>query len=168
MMAVLFWFVVLEDVNADSDSFGKSYLKSGYKESSKALQEIEDHFKHNIALPTQLPPIPFTHSFGRFSDLEGNENDGLEVKFINKDLPQNHYSIRIQPVEYGLEFREEQIDQKIKLEDGNQSIYTTTIFLGFNLLVFEKDGWQYILSIDKRRSDKVTQEVLVNIANSIK
>ena len=148
MMTVLFCFVVLEDVNADSDSFGKSYFKSGYKESFKALQETEDHFKRKIALPTQLPsPIPFTHSMGRFNDLEGVENDKLEIFFINEDLPQNHYSIRIQPIEYGLVFREEQIDQKIKLEDGNQSIYTTTIFLGFNLLVFEKDGWQYILSI---------------------
>jgi hypothetical protein len=168
MTIALFWFVVLEDVNAESDSFGKSYLNSGYKESSKALQETEDHFKRKIALPTQLPPIPFTHSMGRFNDLEGVENDKLEIFFINEDLPQNHYSIRIQPIEYGLEFREEQIDQKIKLEDGNQSIYTTTIFLGFNLLVFEKEGWQYILSIDKRNSDKVTKEVLIKIANSIK
>ena len=168
MTIALFWFVVLEDVNAESDSFGKGYLNSGYKESSKALQETEDHFKRKIALPTQLPPIPFTHSMGRFNDLEGVENDKLEIFFINEDLPQNHYSIRIQPIEYGLEFREEQIDQKIKLEDGNQSIYTTTIFLGFNLLVFEKEGWQYILSIDKRNSDKVTKEVLIKIANSIK
>ena len=168
MTIALTWFVVLEDVNAESDSFGKIYLNSGYKESSKALQDTEDHFKRKIALPTQLPPIPFTHSMGRFNDLEGVENDKLEIFFINEDLPQNHYSIRIQPIEYGLEFREEQIDQKIKLEDGNQSIYTTTIFLGFNLLVFEKDGWQYILSIDKRNSDKVTKEVLIKIANSIK
>ncbi|MDW0117207.1 hypothetical protein QTL97_09680 [Sporosarcina thermotolerans] len=102
------------------------------------------------------------------SDLNGNENDQLEIFFINKELPRNHYSILIQPIEYGLEFREEQIEQKNILEDGNESIYTTTVFLGFNLLVFEKDGWQYILSIDKRNSDIVTKEVLLQIANSIK
>lgn len=164
----LIWFVVLEDVDAESDSFGEIYYKGGYKESNKALQESENHFKRTIALPTQLPPIPFTHSMGRFSDLEGVENDKLEIFFINEYSPQNHYLIRIQPIEYGLKIKEEQIDQKIKLENGNQSIYITTAFLGFNLLVFEKDGWQYILAIDKRNSDKVTKEIVMNIANSIK
>jgi hypothetical protein len=167
MTIALIGFVLLEDVNADSDSFGEVYSKGGYKEITKAVQESEEHFKRNIALPTQLPPVPFTHSMGRFSDLEGNENDYLEVFFINKDSPQNHFSIRIRPAEYGLEIREEQIDRKVKLEDGNQSIYTTTAFLGFNLLVFERDGWQYSLLIDKRIAGIVTQEILVNIANSI-
>lgn len=168
MSISLFCFFVLDDVKADSDSFGKTYFNGGYKEINMALQESKDHFERNIALPTQLPPIPFTHSMGRFSDSEGLENDKLEIMFINKDLPQNHYAIVIQPIEYALRIKEEKIDQEFKLEDGNQSIYTTTVFLGFNLLVFEKDGLQYILSIDKRNSDKVTKEVLINIANSIK
>ncbi|MFJ7972320.1 hypothetical protein [Psychrobacillus sp. NPDC096389] len=38
---------------------------------------------------------------------------------------------------------------------------------GFNVLVFEKDEWQYMLSINKKVSDKVTPEHLVDIANSI-
>ena len=63
-IALLFWFVLEEDVNADSDSFGKIYIDGGYKEITKAVQESEDHFKHHIALPTQLPPVPFTHSIG--------------------------------------------------------------------------------------------------------
>ena len=167
MTIALICFVLLVDVNADSDSFGEVYIKGGYKEITKAVQESEEHFKRSIALPTQLPPIPFTHSMGRFSDLEGNENDYLEVFFINKESPQNHFLIRIRPVEYGLEIREEQIDRKVILEDGSQSIYTTAAFSGFNLLVFEKDGWQYTMLIDKRISDIVTHEILVNIANSI-
>lgn len=167
MSIALIWLVLLEDVNASSDPFGEVFIKGGYKEISKVVKESEDHFNSTIALPTQLPPIPFTHSMGRFSDLKGNENDHLELFFINEDLPQNHYFIRIRPIEFGLDIREEQIDQRIKLIEGQQSIYSTTIFSGFNLLVFEKDGWQYILSIDKRVSDIVTRAVLVNIANSI-
>ena len=166
-IALLSWFVLVEDVNADSDSFGEIYIEGGYKEISKAVQDSEEHFKRPIALPTQVPPVPFTHSMGRFTDLEGTENDYLEVFFINKDLPQNHYTIRIRPIEYRLAIREEQIDRNIKLEDGFWSIYTTKIFSGVNVLVFEKDGWQYILSIDKRISDNVTEEILVSIANSI-
>ncbi len=40
-------------------------------------------------------------------------------------------------------------------------------FRGFCALVSERDNWKYILGIDKRVSDKVTPEVLVEIANSI-
>lgn len=38
---------------------------------------------------------------------------------------------------------------------------------GFNILVFERDNWQYFLSIDKRLSRKVTLEMLIDIADSI-
>lgn len=38
---------------------------------------------------------------------------------------------------------------------------------GFNVLAFEREDWQYMLWIDKRVSNKVTPEVLVDIANSI-
>ena len=119
-MSTLFCFVVSEDIKADSEPIENNYFRIGYKEIYKAIQESEDHFKRNISLPTQLPPIPFTHSFGRFSDLDGNENDELEIKFINKDLPQNHYSIRIHPIEYGMEINEELIDQKFKLKSTNK------------------------------------------------
>ena len=39
--------------------------------------------------------------------------------------------------------------------------------IGFHLLVFERDNWQYVLSIDRDVADQVTAEVLINIANSI-
>lgn len=59
------------------------------------------------------------------------------------------------------------------LENGEKAVYATTPTLGdrppaFNVLRFEKDGWQYIFSIDKRVEDKVTADVLVEIANSIR
>jgi hypothetical protein len=75
--------------------------------------------------------------------------------------------IFIQPAKYGLPIRKEHIDRTLKLEDGNKAIYSVNIARGMNLLVFEKNGFQYILSVDKSISDKVTPEVLVEIANSI-
>ena len=47
-----------------------------------------------------------------------------------------------------------------------QSILKNLI-VGFNLLVFERGDWQYMFSIDKDVSNKVTPEILVQIANSI-
>jgi hypothetical protein len=38
---------------------------------------------------------------------------------------------------------------------------------GLNLLVFEKGNLQYRFSIDKKISEKITPEILVQIANSI-
>jgi hypothetical protein len=166
IFTIFLFFLVVNSIQAYNYGFEKGYSEIGYKEVNIALQESNDHFKRDIALPTQLPPVTFTHNFGRFNNLEGNANDEFEITYINKDLTQNHYQIRVKPVKYKLEFREEQIDQTIKLKDESEAIYSTQNPL--DLLAFEKDGWQYILLIDKRISDKVTKEALVEIANSIK
>lgn len=51
------------------------------------------------------------------------------------------------------------------MKNDIQATYMT--ISGFNVLVFERDNWQYMLSVDRRVSDTVTPEVLVEIANSI-
>lgn len=115
-------------------------------------------------MPVQLPPVAFTHSFGRFNNLDG-EN---EIEYLHKDIPQNHYMIFVQPAKYGLPIRKEHIDRTLKLKDGSNAIYSTKFARGINLLAFEKDGFQYVLSVNKRISDKVTSEILMEITNSIK
>lgn len=161
--AIFIFFLVGNHIEADEQRFEKLYFKGGYTEVYKALEESEKYFRKDIALPTQLPPVAFTHNFGRFSTF-GN-NPQFEITFLNKDLGQNHYEIRIQPVKNKLEFKEEQIDQTLRLKDGTKAVYSTQHPL--NLLAFEKDDWQYILLIDKRISNKVTKDILVEIANSI-
>ncbi|MBK3495826.1 hypothetical protein JFL43_13355 [Viridibacillus sp. YIM B01967] len=163
----LFLLVISNDVRASNDQFEQGYYDIGYKEMNTALQESTEHFKRDIALPSQLPPVPFTHALGRFNDLEGNENDGFEIEYINKDSGNNHYTIRIKPVEHRLELRKEHIDRLLKLKDGQDAVFSSWLS-GANLLVFEKGGWQYILSVDKQISNVVTEDVLVDIANSIK
>ncbi|MFJ7936491.1 hypothetical protein [Sporosarcina sp. NPDC096371] len=156
-----------DDFQIDSSSFGKIFLEGGYKGIHEALQESKAHFKRDIALPTQLPPTPFTHHFGRFSDLKGDMNDEFEIEYLNKDSSQNHYVIRVKPVEYRLELKEENIQQFFNLNNGTEAAFSTKP-LGMNFLLFENDGWQYMLLVDKRISDIVTPEVLVEIANSVK
>jgi hypothetical protein len=60
-----------------------------------------------------------------------------------------------------IRIRKQDVVQTYKLKDGNGAVYMT--ISGFNVLVFR----QYMLSIDKRVSDKVTPELLVKIAESI-
>ncbi|MCM3164536.1 hypothetical protein [Metabacillus litoralis] len=142
------------------------FFDIGYKEVYKALQESNNHFKREIALPLQIPPIEFTHVFGRFNDSEGVVNDGFEIEYHHKDKPKNNYVIRVKPVKFGLKIIEKNIDQTFKLKDGSRAIYSSKI-AGVNLLIFEKDDFQYILSINKKVSNQVPTEVLVEIANSV-
>ncbi|WP_244951523.1 hypothetical protein [Sutcliffiella horikoshii] len=163
-----FSFSFVVKANYTSEEFQESLFEIGYKSIYEAINEGNEHFNQEIALPVQLPPVAFTHSFGRFDNLDGDVNDKYDIEYVNKDTPQNHYKISIQPVKYGMDFRDNHIDQKIKLDDGNEAIYSTKAVNGFNLLVFERDKFQYILSVDKRISDIATSDILVEIANSIK
>ncbi|WP_078410720.1 hypothetical protein [Priestia abyssalis] len=161
-------FIVAASANYTSAEFQKSLVDVGYKSVFEALEESNNHFQRDIALPVQLPPISFTHSLGRLTNLDGEINDSFEITYMNKDYIKNHYEIRVVPSMYRIEFRDGQIDQTFKLKDGNKAIYSTNKTRGFNLLAFEKDNWQYILSINKSVSDKVPARILVEIADSIK
>lgn len=130
-----------------------------------ALDDFEQHFKQKPKLPLRVPPISFTHQFGRFSDLDGDNNDSFEVKFINDQLSENHYKIDIRPIKSNFPIREKYVIKTFELKNGIVATYMT--ISGFYVLVFERDDWQYMLSIDKRVSDKVTPETLLDIANSI-
>lgn len=167
MILITFSFSTITNANYTSEEFQQSLFDIGFKEVNAALQESKNHFKKDIALPVQIPPIEFTHSFGRFSNLDGDINDEFEIEYRHINNPKNHYMIWVKPVKYGLPIRNEHIDQTLKLKDGSNAIYSTKISRGFNLLVFEKGSWQYILNINKAVSDKVTSDILVEIANSI-
>ncbi len=159
-------FGVVKNIKAERNSFEINYFDLGYEEISQSLQKSEKKFNRRIMLPTQVPPVSFTHIFGRFHDSVGQENDQLEIKFINKDLGQNHYTIRIKPIEYAIKIKVTQIDQKLTLSDGSEAVFSTQV-TGFSILVFERNNLEYILSLDKLYSNEETKTVLVNIANSI-
>ena len=152
---------------AKGEQFEKNFLNVGYKEVYEALKESVEHFERDIALPIQLPPIVFTHNLGRFTNLEGKQNDYFEVTYIDKNSGQNHYKIEVRSIDGKVKINEEKIDRTLKLNNSNEAIFSTTMMQGFNTLAFEKGGFQYILFIDKRVSDEVTPETLVEIANSV-
>lgn len=141
------------------------YPEIGYKSVEEAVSDYEQHFNQKLKLPLRVPPISFTHHFGRFSDLKYEGNDALEVTFINDQLSENHYKIDIRPLKYKLPLKEKYVVKTYNLKNGIVATYIT--ISGFNVLVFERDNLQYMLSIDKRVSNKVTPEALVDIANSI-
>lgn len=158
-----------EIVNATSNNlsrpFEEIYPEIGYKTVEEAVTEFEQHFKKELKLPLRVPPLNFTHYFGRFNDLDGDINDSFEIEFISDKSPENHYKIDVRPVKYKIPIRDKYKLKAYELKNGNEAIYMNVS--GFYSLVFEKDNWQYMFSIDKRVTDKVPPKVLVNIANSI-
>jgi hypothetical protein len=156
-----------QSVSASHQTTGieKGYYDLGFKSVSEAAREAEAYYKTNLDLPHKLPPLAFTHSFGRFTG-EGDQNDGLEVVYLNEEKHFN-YIINVRPAKYGKKFNST-TDSKITLKDGTQAYYNTVgkdrrILVVF---MFEKDGWGYMLSIQKNLLDKPIS-TLVEIANSL-
>lgn len=158
---LLFFLAIYATANVKSRSYEKIYPEIGYKTVEDAMDDFEQHFKQKVKLPLRIPPISFTHHFGRFSDLD----DSFEVIFINEKLSENHYKINVRPIKNRIPISEKYGGKTFELKNGIVATYMT--ISGFKVLVFEREDWQYMLNIDKRVSDKVTPENLVNIANSI-
>jgi len=151
--------------NDKSPTYEETLFEIGFQSVDEALKAFEQHYKRKLRLPFRVPPVAFTHIFGRFSDLDGDLNDTLEVMFISDKSSKNHYKINVRPAKYGISINNRHAIKTYKLEDGNKATYVVT--RTSNLLIFEKDNWQYMLGIDKRISDKATPQTLVEIANSI-
>ena len=142
----------------------ESYPEIGYQTIEESVIAFEEHFNQDLKLRLRTPPIAFTHHFGRFSDLEGETNDSFEIEMINENQPENLYKIDIRPVKHKINVDKYVLDT-FTLKNGIIAKYMA--YRPFVALVFERDGWQYMLSINKRVSDVVTPKVLVEIANSI-
>ncbi|QOV11814.1 hypothetical protein [Viridibacillus arvi] len=161
----LLFFMVFAIANDKPSPYEKIYPEIGYKTVVAASNDFEQHYKEKLELPLKVPPIIFTHNFGRFNDLEGDNNDSFELVYINDQASENHYKINIRPIKSKIPKRKKYVLNTFELKNGNEA--TLMRISGFNVLVFERGNWQYMLSIDKRVSDKVTPETLVEIANSI-
>lgn len=133
----------------------------GYKTIEAAIKEFEQHFNQELKLPLRIPPISFTHQFGRF-----NSNNHLEVTMLSEEFPQNHYKIDVRPIEQKIKF-DTYMSKIYKLKNGGDALFIDRPKIGFNLLVIERDDWQYVFSIDKDVADTVTPEILLQIANTI-
>ncbi|MGM7700590.1 hypothetical protein ACSVDE_02630 [Pseudalkalibacillus sp. Hm43] len=140
----------------------------GYKPFEQALEECEKHFGKSIELPYKVPPIPFTFMVGRCNDSDGEVNDNFEVDVTNFQQPKNHYNIQMRQIKHGISMMNHRPEKVFTLDNGNKAEYFTKPLNGANMLVFERDGWQYILSIDKRVIETVPPETLVEIANAFR
>lgn len=165
---ILFTQLSVVKVNATEDEprrFEDIYGEIGYQSVEVELEKFEDRYEKNLKLPFRLPPVAFTHHFGRFNDLEGEIIDSIEIIYISDQSPENHYKVDVRPIKYKIPVKVQYVVKKVILEDGETVNYIKVS--GFNVLVFGKDDWQYMLSVDNRIEDKVPLETLIKIAESI-
>ncbi|WP_052948046.1 hypothetical protein [Aneurinibacillus tyrosinisolvens] len=158
--------------NNQHGPFEAFYLKHGYKSVEDAVKECENNLHRELQLPAKLPPVKFTHRFGRFTNMYGKKIDGLEVHYLNEKDLTIHYMITVKPIEHKMNFHSKNgVSGTYKLKDEREAVYLTITRhggdKGVNVLVFEKNGWQYMLSIDKRMEEKVPTKVLIEIAESV-
>ena len=106
---LLFFLTIYATANDKPDPYEEIYPKIGYKTVEDALDDFEQHFKQKPKLPLRVPPISFTHHFGRFNDLDGDINDSFEVAFINDQLSENHYKIDVRPIKNNIPIREKYV-----------------------------------------------------------
>lgn len=162
LLFLLIFNLGIAHINANGEDLEKIYLDGGYKEINEALNETNVFFEEVIPLPTTLPAVEFTHVFARFITIESPK---LEISFLNENYGETHYKIFVTSLKYRQEFGNEENISKIKLKDGSEAIYL--IKENFSLFIFEKRKFQYTLMIDNKSLEKVKNEGLIQIANSI-
>ena len=146
-------------------SFEEQSRKAGYKTVVEAVKEFEGHCKCEVIMPTMLPPIPYTHEFGRtYIDKEWGKNDSLAIRFLNRKERDVVFKIdiRIDKIDFKKEFEV----KEYTLKDGNKGFYFEKQL--FEFFVFEKGELQYSLGISKKVKNIEPQTVLLEIANSVK
>jgi hypothetical protein len=97
--------------------------------------------------------------------MNGNLNDYFEVEYISETVPENHYKMNIRPIKHKMSISDEDILKVYKLKNKEKATYMNVS--GFDVLVFEKGNWQYMISINSQVSNKATPKTLVEIADSI-
>ncbi|WP_126292290.1 hypothetical protein [Lysinibacillus telephonicus] len=140
----------------------ESYLEIGYKSVGEALKDYKYHYKKELQLPLRVPPVVYTHVFAR--TIEGYRGDLFEMQFINEKSYGDNFLISVAPKD-GFEILDKEVINEFKLKGGDTA-YLLDYGRGI-ILIFEKDNLQYRFSIDKRILEKITPEILVQIANSI-
>lgn len=144
-------------------SLEEGYKEFGYTSIEEAVKEFENHFQCKVELPEMMPPISFTHQFGRFfEDKHYKMNDDLRIMFVNENQRRNIFKIDIRPVRNKLIFD----GKEYALQYGGKGTYFESH--NFHFYVFEKNSLQYLLGIYQEASDMETPDILARIADSVK
>lgn len=153
-----------QSISASQHSLEQGYNNLGYTSISHARLEAELYYETELTLPTKIPPLNFTYSFGRFHE----ENDHLEIEYLN---PEEHlnYIINVFPAKIGMHVFRGENDSQIVLGEGTHAYFSYSPAdkeMKVITLKFEKNNWIYLLSIQENMLTNSLSD-LEAIANSL-
>lgn len=174
--AFLFILIVLVSssgwVHAE-DYYGESYWNPqsieeqyeimGYRSLQVAVKEFENLYQRKVSLPNKLPPIEITHTFGIIDSYSYPAK--LEIEYVNENKPREQIKMFIIPEAQGI-YNKAKVARLFTLTDDTKAIQLRDRY--HNILIFHKNGWEYILANSKRIEEQVSIDDLIEMANSIK
>ncbi|MFG1732579.1 hypothetical protein PAEVO_15310 [Paenibacillus sp. GM2FR] len=151
---------------SSKNQFQQAIFESRGELVEEAVRTCEKHFGTAIFLPPQLPPVAFTHQYGRCYDMKGGLDEHLEVHYQNRYKPEHDYKIELYPLE-----NKQQLNH-LSFQESELADHTTAKFYKgpintLQLFVLEKGNWQYLLTAANRTSSKIRQQELTEIAESL-
>ncbi len=150
--------------------FEKSWYDLGYTSIEKALTACERLFQRDIVLPTRVPPMVFTHQFGRcYHDTDENgANNEFSAEYVHEKRSGVRYSITVRPAKFGMKLIQKRIKHVYTLQNQAKAIlYRIRDDVPLYILILEKDGWQYRLMLDDGGLNQASSDILLGIANTI-
>lgn len=141
-------------------------FESGGELVEEAVRACEKHFGTAVYLPPQLPPVAFTHQYGRCYDMEGGLDEHLEIHYLNRNKLDNDYRIELYPLENKQQLKHLTFQESVLTDHTTAKFYkgpTNTL----QLFVFEKGNWQYLLTAANGASSEIRQQELTEIAESL-
>lgn len=168
MMAVLLLLSLEPSDGTDTgvmERYQNQVLESGAHSIVDAVNACQEHFgAGQIPLPIELPPVEFTHQYGRCLDT-GSVEPHLDIQYIHSLKPENEYRLEVYPAGSGpklayLSFRE------VPLDEDTRGRYYQGPVQSLQLLTYTKGNWQFLLSSSYRPDSKVQEKHLTSIARS--
>ena len=95
----------------------------------------------------------------------GPQEPNDEWKRENKYPSETGLILQVNPIEHRVTFQENEIDHVIPLKNGTKAVYC--FGNQFNILAFEKEGWQYLLKMEKETATMLALDTAIAIANTI-
>ncbi|MFC0471527.1 hypothetical protein ACFFHM_13750 [Halalkalibacter kiskunsagensis] len=153
--------------NVYGNTYGKEQIEEFIQLTSniraeKAIEMFEEKHSTIVYLPEDLPFKP-THRYGKVT----NQGD-LTLHFMRMfNKPHQDIIIIILAPDRKIETFLSPVDNVLTLTDHSKA-YIKTIDNYFNLLLFQKNGYGYIIGGNTNHIPKFNAEGLIEIADSIK
>lgn len=161
-------YIMVQPVSAKSVDTQKIMYDLGYTSVYDAVEESNLYFGQKISLPDRIPPVPFTHVFGRLNKSEVKGEGSLEIEYLYEDY--SPYRITVLKNQDKDLFSTLESSKMYTLSNGSKAFYENSPVSGSphrHYFYFKNRGLYYVISIHPNVAKQITTDVLVEIANSV-